>query len=74
MGFWVFGYGSLVWNPGFEYDEKVIGFVRDYRRVFDVGMFSSPHKNPNFVKWELLKITVMLYVCESVCLRLPLDC
>lgn len=41
MGFWVFGYGSLVWNPGFEYDEKVIGFVRDYRRVFDVGMFSS---------------------------------
>ncbi|XP_027189908.2 gamma-glutamylcyclotransferase 2-2-like [Cicer arietinum] len=22
MVFWVFGSGSLVWNPGFEYDEK----------------------------------------------------
>lgn len=39
MGFWVFGYGSLVWNPGFEYDEKVIGFIKDYRRVFDLGKY-----------------------------------
>lgn len=38
MVFWVFGYGSLVWNPGFEYDEKVIGYIKDYRRVFDLGM------------------------------------
>ncbi|KAG6770913.1 hypothetical protein POTOM_026615 [Populus tomentosa] len=37
MLFWVFGYGSLVWNPGFEYDEKVIGFIKDYRRVFDLA-------------------------------------
>ncbi|KAJ7966023.1 Gamma-glutamylcyclotransferase [Quillaja saponaria] len=37
MVFWVFGYGSLVWNPGFEYDEKVIGFIKDYRRVFDLA-------------------------------------
>ena len=37
MVFWVFGYGSLVWNPGFDYDEKIIGFIKDYRRVFDLG-------------------------------------
>ncbi|KAA8520989.1 hypothetical protein F0562_011662 [Nyssa sinensis] len=37
MVFWVFGYGSLVWNPGFEYDEKVIGFIKGYRRVFDLA-------------------------------------
>lgn len=37
MVFWVFGYGSLVWNPGFEYDEKVIGCIKDYRRVFDLA-------------------------------------
>ncbi|XAR69913.1 hypothetical protein NMG60_11001683 [Bertholletia excelsa] len=37
MVFWVFGYGSLVWNPGFEYDEKVIGFIKDYKRVFDLA-------------------------------------
>ncbi|CAI9094872.1 OLC1v1030695C1 [Oldenlandia corymbosa var. corymbosa] len=37
MVFWVFGYGSLVWNPGFDYDEKVIGFIKNYRRVFDLA-------------------------------------
>lgn len=37
MVFWVFGYGSLVWNPGFDYDEKIVGFIKDYRRVFDLG-------------------------------------
>lgn len=39
MVFWVFGYGSLIWNPGFEYDEKVIGFIKDYKRCFDVACF-----------------------------------
>lgn len=37
MVLWVFGYGSLVWNPGFDFDEKIIGFIRDYRRSFDLG-------------------------------------
>ncbi|XP_050220155.1 gamma-glutamylcyclotransferase 2-1 [Mercurialis annua] len=37
MVFWIFGYGSLVWNPGFEYDDKLIGCIKDYRRVFDLA-------------------------------------
>ncbi|MFS7928270.1 putative glutathione-specific gamma-glutamylcyclotransferase, gamma-glutamyl cyclotransferase [Helianthus anomalus] len=37
MVFWVFGYGSLVWNPGFEYDDKMIGYIKNYRRVFDLA-------------------------------------
>lgn len=37
MVFWVFGYGSIVWNPGFAYDEKIVGYIKDYRRVFDLG-------------------------------------
>lgn len=41
MVFWVFGYGSLVWNPGFKYDEKMIGYIKDYRRVFDLGKFHT---------------------------------
>jgi cation transport regulator ChaC len=45
MVFWIFGYGSLVWNPGFEYDEKVIGFIKDYRRVFDLGMLLANLKS-----------------------------
>ncbi|XP_074333608.1 gamma-glutamylcyclotransferase 2-2-like isoform X2 [Apium graveolens] len=37
MVLWVFGYGSLVWNFGFEYDEKVIGYIKNYKRVFDLA-------------------------------------
>jgi cation transport regulator ChaC len=37
MVLWVFGYGSLVWNPGFEFDERILGFIKDYRRVFDLA-------------------------------------
>ncbi|KAJ4817829.1 Gamma-glutamylcyclotransferase [Rhynchospora pubera] len=37
MVLWVFGYGSLVWNPGFDFDERIIGFIKDYKRVFDVA-------------------------------------
>lgn len=37
MVLWVFGYGSLVWNPGFKYDEKIIGYIKDYARVFDLA-------------------------------------
>ena len=31
---WVFGYGSLVWNPGFETVESVIARLPGYRRSF----------------------------------------
>ncbi|WOK94994.1 gamma-glutamylcyclotransferase 2-2 [Canna indica] len=37
MVLWVFGYGSLVWNPGFDFDEKIIGYIKDYSRVFDLA-------------------------------------
>ncbi|MCJ8520268.1 cation transport protein ChaC [Pseudorhizobium tarimense] len=30
--FWVFGYGSLMWNPGFTYLEKAEAHVFGYRR------------------------------------------
>ncbi|MGO4524960.1 gamma-glutamylcyclotransferase [Microvirga sp. 2MCAF35] len=29
---WVFAYGSLIWNPCFEYDEKVPAYLRGYHR------------------------------------------
>lgn len=31
---WVFGYGSLMWNPGFEYTEKQIARLNGYHRSF----------------------------------------
>lgn len=31
---WVFGYGSLMWRPGFPYLEKHPATLRDYHRAF----------------------------------------
>ncbi|AUX77675.1 gamma-glutamylcyclotransferase [Sinorhizobium fredii] len=30
--FWVFGYGSLMWNPGFRFEEKLTARAFGYRR------------------------------------------
>lgn len=34
---WIFGYGSLTWNPNFIYRSKKIGFIRGYVRRFWQG-------------------------------------
>lgn len=31
--FWVFGYGSLMWNPGFDFEEKAIVTLPGYHRA-----------------------------------------
>ena len=31
---WVFGYGSLMWNPGFPYQERVLATLPGYARTF----------------------------------------
>jgi len=33
-GFWVFGYGSLLWRPGFDYRESRLARLRGWRRAF----------------------------------------
>ncbi len=48
---WIFGYGSLVWNPGFEYVEQQIATLKGFHRSF--CMRSIHHrgtvKNPGLV-------------------------
>lgn len=34
MTMWVFGYGSLLWNPGFEVAEQSVGIMSGYARSF----------------------------------------
>ena len=31
---WIFGYGSLMWNPGFEVAERLLARLPEYRRCF----------------------------------------
>ncbi|MDJ0823886.1 MAG: gamma-glutamylcyclotransferase [Rhodobacter sp.] len=33
-GLWVFGYGSLMWNPGFAFEERVLATLPGYARTF----------------------------------------
>ena len=29
---WLFGYGSLMWDARFPFDNKVVGFIHGYKR------------------------------------------
>ena len=50
-GFWVFGYGSLVWQPGFAFEDRQIARLDGYARSF--CMWSIHHRgtveNPGLV-------------------------
>ncbi|XP_055380942.1 putative glutathione-specific gamma-glutamylcyclotransferase 2 [Condylostylus longicornis] len=37
---WIFGYGSLCWNPGFTYTKCVTGYIRGFVRRFWQGSIS----------------------------------
>ncbi len=39
---WVFGYGSLMWRPGFDYVERQPALLRDHRRSFCI--YSIHHR------------------------------
>ena len=39
---WIFGYGSLVWRPAFDFVERRPAFIRDYSRRFWQG--STDHR------------------------------
>jgi cation transport protein ChaC len=36
-GFWVFAYGSLIWNPAFDFAEQRVALAHGWRRAFCLG-------------------------------------
>jgi len=67
MTMWVFGYGSLLWNPGFEVAEQVVATLPGYARSF--CMRSIHHRgteqNPGLV---LALDAEPAHACEGVAL------
>ena len=39
---WIFGYGSLIWRPGFHYDEAYVARIVGFQRAFCI--YSTHHR------------------------------
>ena len=50
-GFWVFGYGSLIWQPGFDFVDKRLAVLAGYRRAFCMAsiMYRGTPEAPGLV-------------------------
>lgn len=51
VALWVFGYGSLVWNPGFPYVARALAVLPDYHRSFCMRSIHhrGTHEDPGLV-------------------------
>ena len=48
---WVFGYGSLMWSPGFRFRERSVGLLRGYHRALCIlsTRYRGTHRRPGLV-------------------------
>jgi len=72
MTMWVFGYGSLVWNPGFDPQERVLAMLPGYHRSF--CMHSVHHRGTSENPGLVLALDAQPdSVCRGVALSVPDD-
>lgn len=65
---WVFGYGSLLWNPGFEPAERVVARLEGYHRSF--CMWSIHHRGTEDEPGLVLALDVAEgAVCDGIAFR-----
>jgi cation transport protein ChaC len=70
---WVFGYGSLVWRPGFECAHKETARLNDYARSF--CMWSVHYRGSHEHKGLVLALDHKHGVhCDGVAFRVDADC
>jgi cation transport protein ChaC len=68
MTMWVFGYGSLLWNPGFDVAEEVSATLSGYARSF--CMRSIHHRGTDEAPGLVLALDAAAEaVCNGVALR-----
>lgn len=67
---WVFGYGSLLWNPGFDVAEQVLARLDGYRRAF--CMWSIHHRGTEDHPGLVLALDEAHGArCDGLALRVP---
>lgn len=70
MTMWVFGYGSLLWNPGFEVAQSVGATLHDYARSF--CMRSIHHRGTETDPGLVLALDELPGAsCQGVALAVP---
>ena len=67
---WVFGYGSLMWRPGFDFSERTLATVRGYRRALCV--YSHVHRGTPQTPGLVLGLD-RGGACRGVAFRVPSD-
>lgn len=67
MAFWVFGYGSLLWDPGFEPAEQVRATLHGYHRSF--CMLSIHHRGTEDEPGLVLALDEAQASCTGLALR-----
>ncbi|MEM1301741.1 MAG: gamma-glutamylcyclotransferase [Pseudomonadota bacterium] len=69
---WIFGYGSLIWNPGFRPAEQVLGRLSGYARSF--CMWSIHHRgSPEDPGLVLALDGDDDATCDGMAFRVPAD-
>ncbi len=59
---WIFGYGSLIWNPGFTFERCQVGYIRGWGRRFYQG--SPDHRG---LPGSLGRVVTLVADAQSVC-------
>jgi hypothetical protein len=62
---WIFGYGSLIWNPGFGYESSIGGYAPGYVRRFYQG--NSHARGSKLMVCELDQ-KLFRFICSDYCL------